>query len=211
MRKILSLILISLALCSAYAQNLGNPTDYLVITLQDGTTQKVEVSTIKNLTFESVTPTLDGKYVYYEYDTGNVWVLANIKEVQLRKSTDGYWYFYFVDATNGVVSEDKMSNPIVKVSPKFVNCGEVDLSADTQDRWEIGYKDIDLQSHFNEWVNWPDNGKMTLNVDEEAGTLSVQLEIMNSYHYYDGSIKGNHQALKISYTGPIAEYKGSRK
>lgn len=152
------------------------------------------------------------EYLFYPIDTPEqILVHTQITAMQIRKSTDGFWYFYFLDQVNNAPSEQSFTMPQLKVDPKLVNAGELDLSGDVGGKWSLAYKDINLQSHDNEWVCWPDNGTLRIDYDEDAQTCHVQLNIFNSYTSYNGSGLGNHLALTLDYEGSVSAYTGSRK
>ena len=147
---------------------------------------------------------LHNEYVYYAYDTPeNVLTHLKITGVQLKKGSDGMWTFNFTDEVNTSISTNVYVSPQLKIAASLVNTGTLDLAKELGGRWSIGYKDINLQSHDNDWVCWPDNGTLDVSVDETAGTCHIELEIFNSYTSYNGAGLGNHMALSLAYDGPL--------
>lgn len=145
-------------------------------------------------------PVLPNEYTYYEADNEKVWVHADITGLVVKESGDDL-LLYFLDKVNTSVSKDAYAMPQIRVAKAFVNAGEVKLAEEVPGKWSISFKDINLQSHDNDWVNWPDNGIMKVAYDEATGEYDIFITIINSYTNYMGSGKGNHMALTLSYKG----------
>lgn len=174
------------------------------ITLQGGMKVQAEyegaVVMADNLDPMVPLPILPNEYTYYEADNEKVWVHADITGLVVKESGDDL-LLYFLDKVNTSVSKDAYAMPQIKVAKAFVNAGEVKLAEDVPGKWSISFKDINLQSHDNDWVNWPDNGIMKIAYDEATGEYDIFITIINSYTNYMGSGKGNHMALTLSYKG----------
>lgn len=179
----------------------------LYVNFNESAPRSIAVNTDDSYTFFTEEPQeekLHNEYVYYAYDTPeNVLTHLKITGVQLKKGSDGMWAFNFTDEVNSSVSTNVYVSPQLKIAASLVNTGALDLAKDLGGRWSIGYKDINLQSHDNDWVCWPDNGSLEVSVDETAGTCHIELEIFNSYTSYNGAGLGNHMALSLAYDGPL--------
>lgn len=174
------------------------------LTLQDGTKVQAEYEGAVVMTddLEPMVPlpVLPNEYTYYEADNEKVWVHADITGLVVKESGDDL-LLYFLDKVNTSVSKDAYAMPQIRVAKAFVNAGEVKLAEEVPGKWSISFKDINLQSHDNDWVNWPDNGIMKIACDEATGEYDIFITIINSYTNYMGSGKGNHMALTLSYKG----------
>lgn len=186
----------------------------LDVTLQDGTVIKAEYdgAVVSTDDFEPMVPlpVLPNQYTYAEKD-GTITTQNKVVAMQLRESTDGYLYFYFMKEGESVPDENSAlpHTPMVKVAPAFVNAGEVKL-AETGMVWAVKYSDISLEYADNEWKPAADNGVLKVAYDSTTQKYDIFLTIAHSYTSM-GYSGGNGRSITISYKGEASPYKGTKK
>lgn len=190
----------------------GNYAFRLDLVLQDGTAIKAEydgsVTPVDDFEPMIPLPVMPNEYIYAD-PTGTAITQMAIKSMQLRKSNDGSWYFYFMKEGETVPDERNYFTPTIRIAPSFVNQGEVKLTETSID-WAVNYSDIQLSYSNNEWKPAVDNGVMKVNYDDETNTYDIFLSVAN--HYTTGGYTGgNERTLTISYKGAASPYQGTKK
>ncbi len=184
-------------------------------TFANGVAIKAEYSgeTKESETFETLIPKAQAEngVRIYESDGTTVNLDQKITSLQVREKTskDEQWlWFYFLP--EGTTSpNDQQLVPLVKVNKKLIGQGEVDLTSADANTWYVSYKDIQMQSKDNDYVQTPTTSG-TLSVDQDGDDYVISLKLSN---YYDnpwnhGETKGDGRVLIIQYSGAGSAYSG---
>lgn len=123
-----------------------------------------------------------------------------------QKNTVYTFYLYGTDVTSKYSSE----RVTLQVDEKFINAGEVDLSAlKDGDNFQVKYSNIQLYSpdaKYGGFSNTPDNGKLTISRDD-AGKYSISLDIVNTYtNSTTPNGGGDKSRLVLNYQGTFDKY-----
>lgn len=180
-------------------------------TLADGTKIEAEndgdVVFVDDLEGMVPLPILPNEYTVYNPD-GTLESKGDIVSMQLRESTDGNLYFYFLK--EGQSPDDYYYyTPQIMVEPAFVNAGEVKIN-ETSLNWAAKYIRIQLSYATNQWMPAVDNGVLKVAYDATTQMYDIYLSVIDSY-MSSGYAGGSKNTLTISYKGPASKYTGSKK
>lgn len=147
----------------------------------------------------------------YESDGKTVSLEQNIGSVQVREKTskgEAWLWFYFIPEGESSPNDQTLV-PLLKVKKSVIGTGDVDLTSDEANVWSIKYKDMQLQSKDNEYVNHP-NTSGTLSIDADGNDYIISFSVTN---YYDnpwqaGSTSGDGRIIMIQYSGEGSDYTG---
>jgi hypothetical protein len=165
-------------------------------------------ATIAATTFESIIPAAgvangiriydaDGETVTYDKQIGTL----KVRDKNIGGGQEGLWlYFLPEDETS---TSDQMLVPLVKINKNLINAGETDLTEAEAYTYAIKFKDFQLQSPDNEWVNVGQKG--TIEVSQDGDNYTINITVYNKYKgpYATG---GDGTILMIQYTGAGTAY-----
>ena len=184
-------------------------------TFANGVTVKAEYcgETKDSETFENLVPQaqVENGVRIYESDGTTLNLEQKISSMQVREKTskgEEWLWFYFLP--EGVTSpNDQQLVPLVKVNKKLIGQGEVDLTQTDANTWYVSYKDIQMQSKDNDYVQSP-TVSGTLSVDQDGSNYVISLKLSNFYDnpWNHGETKGDGRVVLIQYAGEGATYTG---
>ena len=165
-------------------------------------------ATIAATTFESIIPAAgvangiriydaDGETVTYDKQIGTL----KVRDKSIGGGQEGLWlYFLPEDETS---TSDQLLVPLVKINKNLINAGETDLTEAEAYTYAIKFKDFQLQSPDNEWVNVGQKG--TIEVSQDGDNYTINITVYNKYKgpYATG---GDGTILMIQYTGAGTAY-----
>lgn len=153
-------------------------------------------------------PVLPNEYTYTE-PSGTIVTQNEVVALQLRKSTDGHYYFYFMKPGETTPDDRNYYTPQIMVDPSLINAGELKLP-EVNKPWAVNYIELQLSYADNEWKPVTDNGLLRIAYDEATGIYDIYLTLANSYVNM-GYAGGNKRSITINYHGPASPYTGTRK
>lgn len=147
----------------------------------------------------------------YEADGSTVSLEQNISSMQVREKTskgEAWLWFYFIPEGGGTPNDQTLV-PLLKVKKSLIGTGNIDLTGNDANTWSIKYKDMQLQSKDNDYVNHP-NTAGSLSIEADGNNYTVTFSVTN---YYDnpwqaGSTSGDGRIIMIQYSGEGSEYSG---
>ena len=184
-------------------------------TMANGVAVKAEYcgETKESETFENLIPKAQAEngVRIYESDGTTVSLDQKIASLQVcEKTSKGEQWLWFYFLPEGTTSpNDQQLVPLIKVNKKLIGQGEVDLTTTDAYTWYVYYKDIQMQSKDNDYVQSPVTSG-TLSVDQDGNDYVISLKLSN---YYDnpwnhGETKGDGRVIVIQYSGAGSEYTG---
>lgn len=184
-------------------------------TFANGVAVKAEYcgETKESETFETLIPKAQAEngVRIYESDGTTVNLDQKIASLQVREKTSKgepwLWFYFLPEGTTS--PNDQQLVPLVKVNKKLIGQGEIDLTKADAYTWYVSYKDIQMQSKDNDYVQSPVTSG-TLTVDQDGDDYVISLKLSN---YYDnpwnhGETKGDGRVLIIQYSGAGSAYSG---
>ncbi len=184
-------------------------------TLTNGVAVKAEYcgETKESETFETLIPKAQAEngVRIYESDGTTVNLDQKITSLQVREKTSKgeqwLWFYFLPEGTT--TPNDQQLVPLIKVNKKLIGQGEVDLTNADANTWYVSYKDIQMQSKDNDYVQTPVTSG-TLSVDQDGDDYVISLKLTN---YYDnpwnhGETKGDGRVVVLQYSGAGSAYTG---
>ncbi len=183
---------------------------YLEADLKEGVSITADYygPTIAASSFESIIPAASVENGVRIYDTDGETVTLDTKITSLKVrdkaiggGQEGLWFYFLPDEDSS--TSDQLLVPLVKINKNLVNAGETDLTEAEAYTYAIKYKDFQLQSPDNEWVNVGQKG--TIDVKKDGDNYTINLKVYNKYKgpYATG---GDGSMLLIQYSGVGTAY-----
>lgn len=183
---------------------------YIDATLINGVSIKGDYygTTIDASSFESIIPAASVENGVRIYDADGETVTLDTKIVSLKVRDKaigggqaGLWFYFMPDEESS--TSDQLLVPLVKINKDLVNAGETDLTEAEAYTYAIKYKDFQLQSPDNEWVNVGQKG--TIDVKQDGDNYTISIKVYNKYKgpYATG---GDGTLLMIQYSGVGTAY-----